>query len=99
MAYREHGMWEILEVLRRVHGSEPFRSVARGTGHSRKTVRRYVRLAGKLGWKPGGTEPPDEALAGRVATRLRPGPVTTGEPSGCEAVLGVHLDQLREWLA
>jgi len=98
MAYREHGMWEILEVLRRVHSGEPFRSVARGTGRSPKTVRRYVRLAGKLGWKPGGTEPPGEPLACRVAARLRPGPAA-GEPTQNETVLGVHLSELRQWLA
>ena len=102
MAYREHGMWEILEVLRRVHGGEPFRSVARGTGRSPKTVRRYVRLAGKLGWTPGGGEPPGAPpgapLAGRVAARLRPGPAA-GDPTASDAVLGVHLDELREWLA
>jgi transposase len=98
MAYREHGMWEILEVLRRVHGGEPLRSVARGTGRPPKTVRRYVRLAGELGWSPGGAAPPGEPLAGRVAARLRPGPATSG-PTETESVLGVHLDELRDWLA
>ena len=98
MAYREHGMWEILEVLRRVHGGEALRSVARGTGRTPKTVRRYVRLAGTLGWTPGGAEPPGEPLAGRVAARLRPGPAA-GEPTETETVLGVHVDELRDWLA
>jgi len=97
VAYREHGMWEILEVLRRVHGGEPFRSVARGTGRSPKTVRRYVRLARKLGWTAGG-EPPGELLACRVAAGLRPGPAA-GDPTPSELVLTAQLDQLRDWLA
>jgi uncharacterized protein YerC len=35
-------MWEILEVLRRVHRGEPYAAIQRATGHTRKTVRRYV---------------------------------------------------------
>jgi transposase len=98
MAYREHGMWEVLEVLRRVHKGETQRSVARGTGRTPKTVRRYVRLARKLGWQPGAEHEPDEQLAGRVVARLRPGPRELGE-TVAEAVLLPHLEQLRDWLA
>jgi len=72
MAYRELGMWEILDVLRRVHRGETRAAIRRATGRSR-TVRRYLREAGKLGWEPTGTEP-DEALATAVARWLRPGP-------------------------
>jgi len=34
MAYREIGMWEIHEVLRRVARGEPQRAIQRTTGHS-----------------------------------------------------------------
>jgi hypothetical protein len=98
MAYREHGMWEVLEVLRRVHAGEALRSVARGTGRSPKTVRRYVRLARKLGWQPKATEPPDEQLASRVAVRLRPGPHELSETLA-EAALLTRTEELRRWLA
>jgi len=98
MAYREHGMWEVYEVLRRVHGGEAFRSVARATGRTPKTVRRYVKLARKLGWQPGGSEIPDESLAARVVARLRPGPQASSD-SAAETTLRPHLGQLREWLA
>jgi transposase len=98
MAYREHGMWEVYEVLRRVHGGEAYRSVARGTGRSPKTVRRYVRLAQRLGWQPGTSQPPDEQLAARVVARLG-----TGSQDRCESATDARLlpclDQLREWLA
>ena len=56
MAYREVGMWEILNVLRRIGRGESKSVVARATGHSRVTVRRYVSLAVELGWKPGAEE-------------------------------------------
>ncbi len=64
MAYREIGMWEILEVLRRVARGEPQRAIQRATGHSRTTIRRWLRVARRLGWEPGEGEP-DEALAAR----------------------------------
>jgi transposase len=98
MAYREHGMWEVLEVLRRVHAGEALRSVARGTGRSPKTVRRYVRLARKLGWDTKAANPPDEQLASRVAVRLRPGPHELSETLA-EAALLARVEELRQLLA
>jgi len=60
MAYREIAMWEILEVLRRVHRGEGQRAIQRGTGHARTTIRRWVERATKLGWAFAVQEP-DEA--------------------------------------
>lgn len=48
MAYREHGMWEVLEVLRRIHRGESRSRIERATGRSRKTIGRYVRTAKAL---------------------------------------------------
>src|SRR5437899_3173646 len=96
MAYRELGMWEILDVLRRVHRGETRAAIRRATGRSRTTVRRYLREAGKLGWEPTGTEP-DEALAMAVARWLRPGPDAESLGS-VEAQLAPHQVQLRAWL-
>lgn len=45
MAYREIAIWEILEVLRRVGRGEGQHAVQRVTGHSRSTIRRWVRTA------------------------------------------------------
>ena len=39
MAYREIGMWEILEVLCRVARGEPQRAIHRVTGHMYLTLR------------------------------------------------------------
>jgi len=96
MPYQEHGMWEVLEVLRRTHGGETRRSIARSTGRSRSTVDRYIALAKELGWVPG-LEAPDEQLASRVAVGLRPGP--GGGDSRSQRLLLAHIDQIKEWLA
>ena len=57
-------MWEILDVLRRVQRGEPKAAIERATGRTRKTIRRYLKVAAQLGWEPGAVEP-DEALAAR----------------------------------
>ncbi len=95
MAYREVAMWEILSVLERVGRGESLSAVARVTGHCRKTIRRYVRTAESLGWKPG-TDPPNEALAAEVFLRHR----TTGErgPGDAEQELLPHLEAIQGWL-
>jgi len=96
MAYREVEMWEILDVLRRVHRGETRAAIQRATGRTRKTVRRYIERARKLGWEPGGGAP-DEALALEVARRLKPG---GGEAAGeSETRLAEHHEQIRRWLA
>jgi Mu transposase, C-terminal domain len=97
MAYREIAMWEILEVLRRVHRGEGQRAVQRVTGHSRSTLRRWVACATELGWAASVQEP-DEALARRVAERMQPVAVRRG-PGESEAQLAAHRDQIRAWLA
>ena len=97
MAYQEHGMWEVLEVLRRVHRGEGRRSISRVTGRSRNAIRRYLRLATKLGWSPGGPSEPDEELAAGVAIRLKPGP-RNASPGETERKLLEHKEQIRIWL-
>jgi transposase len=97
MAYVELGMWEILDVLRRVQRGEAKSAIARVTGRSRPTIRRYMRVAAKLGWKPGEAEP-DEALAARVAQRLKPGPAEAVDGGAVAALLAPHRDQLKRWL-
>ncbi len=96
MAYREIGMWEILEVLRRVARGERQRAIQRVTGHSRSSIRRWVRAARQLGWEPNAGEP-DEALARAVAQRLRP---VREEPElgESEARLVPHRERIATWL-
>lgn len=96
MSYREHGMWEVLEILRRAHRGERKRAISRATGRSRNTVHRYLKTAAKLGWRPGDKDP-DEALAARVMTRHRPGP-QDGPPGETEGRLLPHRQTLAAWL-
>ena len=96
MAYLEIGMWEVLEVLRRVHRGESQAAIERVTGRTRKTVRRYTALAQQLGWDPKGREP-DEGLACAVTEQLRPVP-SGSQPGASEALLVPHREQIRAWL-
>jgi transposase len=96
MAYREHGMWEVLDVLRRHGRGERNSVIAAATGRTRKTVRRYVATAQALGWTPESGEP-DEALASRVLSRLRPGK-KDASPSELEQLLEPHRDRIVAWL-
>ena len=95
MAYREYGMWEILEVLRRHARGERRRAIARATGHSRKTVARYIKRAEGCGWD--GRSEPTEELAMQVAARVQPGPAPAG-PGEAQARLLVHRAQIQAWL-
>jgi transposase len=97
MAYRETEMWDVLDVLRRVHQGETKAAIGRVTGRSRATIRRYLVQARKLGWEPGGAEP-DEALARGVVARLRPGRQER-EPGATEQRLAPHREQIAAWLA
>ena len=88
-------MWEILEVLRRVGRGENKSKVARTTGHSRTTVRRYIGTAVELGWARG-VEEPSEELAAQVYARHRP--ASGRGPGEAEARLLGHRAQIKEWL-
>jgi transposase len=94
MAYREVAMWEILSVLERIGRDETQAAVARLTGHSRKTIRGYIRTARELGWEGG--EAPTETLAAAVFARHRP----TGDrtPGEAEEQLRPHREQIAAWL-
>lgn len=96
MAYREVAMWEILDVLERLARRESKSVIARATGHSRSTVRRYERVARELGWDPE-TAVPTETLAGAIAERLTP--ASDRDAGEIEAELLLHVDTIRQWLA
>jgi transposase len=98
MAYREVDMWEVLEVLRRLHRGESNAAIERATGRTRKTIRRYKQRARKLGWQPGGEKDPDEELAVEVGQSLRP--VSDAQGLGTiEARLMPHRPTISEWVS
>ncbi len=92
----EYGMWEVLDVLKRIHNGESIRSVALTTGRARKTVKRYKSAAEEVGWVAGLHEP-DEYLAQDVIGTLRPGPKGDNK-SLTEQRLGPHREQIASWL-
>jgi transposase len=96
MVYKEHGMWEVLDILRRIHRGESRRAIVRATGRSRGTIRRYFKAARALGWAPE-VAAPDEELASRVVARLQPGP-REPHPESVAVHLHPHTAQIRDWL-
>jgi len=96
MAYRELGVIEIREVLRRFCRGEGLRAIARGTGSDRKTVGKYVAAALGAGLRRGDAGPTDAHVAAVLAA-IRAVPV--GRPPTRPARLATHRDQIAAWLA
>ena len=94
MAYREVAMFEIKAVLERVGRGESRSEVERVTGHTRKTIGRYVKRAEALGWRPGA--PVTDELAGAVARAS--GVARDRGPGDSEQLLMSHQERLRAWL-
>lgn len=99
MAYREVGMIEVREILRRWLAGDGLRAIARAMGVDRKTIAEYIRVAMETGVQRGGPPPSEAQIAAIVATR-RPGrPPTAEEPSPEAEALRPHRDTIRRWLA
>jgi transposase len=95
MAYREVGLMQVVEVLRRWQTRESVRSIVRGTGLARNTVRKYVREARRLGLRPGGPPPTDEQVL--VLARLtQSAPPARAAPRA--GVLEPHREQIAGWI-
>lgn len=95
MAYRELGMIELREVVRRWQAGDGFRAIARGTRIDRKTVARYVQAAGAIGLVRGGAPPSDEQIAA-VRQHLM-GELAPALSAEMQA-LAPHREQIRAWL-
>ena len=79
MAYRELGVIELREVLRRFTLGEGLRAIARGTGVDRKTVGKYVAAGIAVGVCRGGEVQTDAQIA-TIAAAVRP--PQAGRPAG-----------------
>jgi transposase len=96
MAYRELGVIELREVLRRFCLGDGLRAIARGTRIDRKTVAKYVAAGLAVGLQRGGPPPTDEQVAAvRAAVRA----VSAGRPAELADRLAVHRAQIAAWLA
>jgi transposase len=95
MAYRELGVIEIREVLRRFCLGEGLRAIARGTGSDRKTVAKYVAAAVAAGLHRGAAGPTDaHVVAVLAAVRALGG----GRPGQVPDRLTPHREQIATWL-
>src|SRR5687767_114192 len=93
--YRELGMTDVKEVLRRWQARQGLREIARETRTDRKTVRRYVAAAEQCGLERDGAL--DDARVHEVARRVQERPAT--ESSEERQKLEVHRDRIAAWLA
>jgi transposase len=98
MGYRELGMVELREIVRRWQGGEGVRAIARATGMDRKTIAEYLRVAQAAGVQPDGGPPSDEQLTTIAAARHPGRPSNTEAPSPELDALRPHTAQIRAWL-
>jgi hypothetical protein len=99
MAYRELGMVEVHEILRRWQGGAGVRAIARGAGVDRKTIAACVQAAVAVGLQRGGSPPTDEQLS-TIAAARRPGrPPNASAPSPELERLRPHAPTIQQWLA
>jgi hypothetical protein len=99
MAYRELGMVEVREVLRRWLAGDGVRAIARAARVDRKTIAAYVRAAIAMGIQREGAPPTDAQLIAIAAAR-RPGRPTNGaSPSPEFERLRPQESVIRQWLA
>jgi len=96
MAYRELGMIEVREVLRRFTLEEPVRAIARGTRVDRKTVAKYIAAGVATGLCRGSTLPTDAQVAAIIAA-IRPPHI--GRPAALAERLTAQRAQVEGWLA
>lgn len=95
MAYRELGMVELREIIRRWIGGDGVRVIARGAHVDRKTVVRYVAAAQAIGVVRGGPPVTDEQL---TAVRLHATPGRAPALSDEMQALLPHRTPITTWL-
>lgn len=94
MSYRELTMIDVRELLRRWTAGQGDRQIARESGVDRKTARRYVAMAVRLGIERGPDL--DDAAVQAVAQAVQARPVVA--PSQEWAELMARKDQIAAWL-
>jgi transposase len=95
MAYQEVSRVEIKEVLRQWQVGGGQRAIARSTGLSRTTVRKYILAAEQAGLRQDGPAPTEEQLTSLAPLNLA-GPRQVTVPT--EATLEPWADQIHAWL-
>jgi len=94
MAYRELGMIDVKELLRRWRAGHSNRKIARETGTDRDTVARYVAVVAGLGHARGHEFSDEEVHAVAQQVQARP----PRDPSAEWAALAAHKERIAGWL-
>jgi transposase len=92
--YRELTMTDVREVLRRWQAQQSIKAIARGTRIDRKTVRRYIEMAQKLGVERD-VELTD-AVVHEIAQSVQARPLA--EPSEAWQAVEPHRAQIEKWI-
>ncbi|MCX5975201.1 MAG: IS21 family transposase, partial [Coprothermobacterota bacterium] len=95
MAFKEGSRVEVIEIIRRWQANTSLRGLARATGLSRKTVKKYLQAAEKCGVTRNGP-PPSEAQLLALAPLNVAGPRQGVRPS--EELLGPWALRIRDWI-
>ena len=97
MAFREVRVFEVREVLRLRLAGKGLRSIERLVGLDRKTVRRYVDAAQRLGLvRDGGDDQLSDVFIGMVVEAVRPHRVD-GRGEAWHTIVGLH-DEIAAWV-
>jgi len=95
MAYEEVSRVEVVEIIRRWQAGGTIRGLARGTGLSRNTIKRYVLAAQSCGLTRDGPPPTESQILSLVQLNVagrHPATIPT------ESVLSPWADQIYRWL-
>lgn len=95
MAFKEVSRVEVIEIIRRWQTNTSLRGLARATGLSRKTIKKYLQAAEKYGLTRSGP-PPSEAQLLALAPLNVAGPRQGVRPS--EELLGPWALRIRDWI-
>ena len=93
--YREVGLMQVVEILRRWQAGESGRAIARSTGLARDTVGKYLKEAERLGLSPQGPPPTNEQLLA-LARLSQAAPPARAAPRAAQ--LEPHREQIAHWL-
>jgi transposase len=95
MAFREVGLIQVVDVLRRWQAGDSARAIARSTGLARDTIGKYLREARRLGLTPHGPPPTNAQLLalGRLGDTTPP-----ARAAPQSARLEPYRDQIAHWL-
>jgi len=96
MGHKEHGMTEILDILRRTKAGDGKRQIAKATGIDRNTIRKYLKIAEVCGFTPVSAPEALHEIALAVFRAVHHSTDTSASTN--EELLLAHLERIKGWL-